>query len=65
MTHDAPTGLALPALEAVYDTLAETLDRAPEGRRELLLTKLALLLAQQLGDAGRVAQLAELALQDL
>jgi hypothetical protein len=59
------TALTLPALEAVYDTLAETLDRVPPAQRELLLVKLALLLAQDLGDASRFAALAQAAQQDL
>ena len=59
------TPLTLPGLEAVYDTLAETLDQAPEGKTELLLVKLALLLAQDLGDPARVAELARNALADL
>lgn len=57
--------LTLPGLEAVYDTLAETLDQAPEGKTELLLVKLALLLAQDLGDPVRFAELARTALNDL
>ena len=63
--HGAATGLSLPDLEQVYDTLADTLDRAPEGRRELLLVKLALLQAQALGDSARFEQLTRIALQDL
>jgi hypothetical protein len=59
------TGLSLPDLEQVYDTLAETLDRAPEGKRELLLVKLALLQAQALGDRASFDQLAATALLDL
>ena len=58
-------GLSLPDLEQVYDTLAETLDRAPDGKRELLLVKLALLQAQALGDRATFDQLAAAALQDL
>ena len=62
---NARTPLTLPGLEAVYDTLAETLDQAPEGKTELLLVKLARLLAQDLGDPTRVAELARHALTDL
>jgi len=58
-------GLSLAALEAGYDALAEAIDRVPEGRSELLLVKLALLLAQEVGDGARVAELIELALRDL
>ncbi|OGA99755.1 MAG: DUF2783 domain-containing protein [Burkholderiales bacterium RIFCSPHIGHO2_12_FULL_69_20] len=57
--------LTLNGLEAVYDCLAETLDQAPPEKSELLLAKLALLLAQDLGDADRFAALAQAALQDL
>jgi hypothetical protein len=60
-----PSSLNLSALEAVYDTLAETLDRAPPAQRELVLVKLVLLLAQDLGDERRFAALAGEALQDL
>ena len=59
------SGLSLPDLERTYDLLAEAIDRAGEGRSELLLTKLALLLAQEVGDASRVAALVEVALADL
>ena len=52
-------------LERVYDALAQTLDRAPQGRRELLLVKLALLLAHAMGDGDEFVRLAEIALQDL
>ncbi len=58
-------GLTLPDLESVYDLLAEAIDRAPEGRSELMLTKLVLLLAQELGDRARVEALVAGALEDL
>jgi hypothetical protein len=57
--------LALPDLEATYDRLAEAVDAAGPGKRELLLAKLALLLAEELGDADRVAVLIGEALRDL
>lgn len=57
--------LTMPALEQVYDDLAAAIDRAPEGKSELMLVKLALLLAQQVGDAAQVKQSVEAALQDL
>ena len=60
-----PIALTLPGLEAVYDTLAETIDQAPSALRELMLVKLVVLLANDLGDAGRFAELARTALQDL
>jgi hypothetical protein len=58
-------GLSLPDLEGVYDLLAQAIDRAPEGRCELMLTKLALLLAQEVGDRSRVEALVASALADL
>ena len=53
------------ALAPSRERLAETLDQAPPEKSELLLAKLALLLAQDLGDADRFAALAQAALQDL
>lgn len=43
-------GLALPALEQVYDQLADAIDQVGPERTERLLVKLALLLAQANGD---------------
>lgn len=60
-----PPTLTLSGLEAVYDCLAETLDQVPPEKSELLLVKLALLLARDLGDDRRFAALAQAALQDL
>ena len=60
-----PSTLTLAGLESVYDTLAETLDAAPPEQATLLLTKLALLLAQDLGEPQRFAELAKTALRDL
>lgn len=57
--------LSLFDLEATYDRLAEAVDAAGEGRAELLLAKLVLLLAQELGDADRVAALIADAQRDL
>ena len=59
------SALTMPGLEQVYDDLAAAIDRAPEGKSELMLVKLALLLAQQVGDAAQVKQSVEAALQDL
>lgn len=56
--------LTLPDLEQVYDDLAEAVDQAGD-RRELFLAKLALLLANELGDRDRVAALTRQALADL
>jgi hypothetical protein len=52
-------------LETTYDRLAEAIDAAGEQRSELMLVKLALLLAQDLGDADRVAALIAEAQADL
>lgn len=52
-------------LEATYDVLAEAIDAAGPDKSELMLSKLALLLAQELGDADRVAALIHSALADL
>ena len=57
--------LSLPDLEATYDRLAEAVDAAGPERSELMLAKLVLLLAQELGDADRVAILLKEALRDL
>ena len=43
-------------LERVYEALAEALDAAPPDTRELLLAKLALLMAREL-DADHVIEL--------
>jgi hypothetical protein len=51
-------------LEDSYDRLAEALDSAGAERSELMLTKLALLAASELG-AERFAALLAVALQDL
>jgi hypothetical protein len=61
----ATPALPLADLEQVYDHLAEALDRTPEGRSELFLVKLALLLAQDLGDRARFEQQVAVALRDL
>ena len=57
--------LSVPGLEAVYDTLAEAIDRAGPDKAELFLVKLALLNAHALGDAGRFAEHVQAALKDL
>ena len=59
------TSLTMPELEQVYDDLAAAIDLAPEGKSELMLVKLALLLAQQVGDAERVRQCVTDAMHDL
>jgi hypothetical protein len=57
--------LTLPGLEATYDRLAEAIDAVGEAQSERMLVKLALLLAQDLGDADRVAALIAEAGRDL
>ena len=44
-------------VEIVYDALAETLDAVGEGKGELFLAKLALLLSHEIGDASRILSL--------
>ena len=60
-----PPGLPLADLEAVYDQLAGAVDQAGVARAPLLLAKLALLLAQELGDKARFDVLLQQALADL
>ena len=60
-----PPTLTVPGLEAVYDRLAEAIDRAGPDRSELFLVKLALLQAQALGDPARFAEQVAAALKDL
>lgn len=57
--------LSLPDLESTYDLLAEAIDNAPAGTSELMLAKLALLLANEVGDPERVKALVQSALADL
>lgn len=57
--------LKLPGLEAVYDALAQAIDQAGPERTELLLVKLALLAANQLGDARQFGEMIAAARQDL
>jgi len=51
-------------LEQVYDRLAEAIDQA-DAHSELMLVKLALLLARELGQRERVEALISDALRDL
>lgn len=57
--------LTIPELETLYDRLAEHLDQAPDGKRELLLVKLALLAGEALGDLEAFTGLAAIAARDL
>lgn len=49
-----PKRLATPDLERVYDWIAEAIDAAPEDKRCLMLAKLALALANLVGDPAEV-----------
>ena len=60
-----PQGLTIDGLEAVYDALANAIDRAGPEKHALFLVKLALLNAQAIGDADRFQANLEAALQDL
>jgi Protein of unknown function (DUF2783) len=60
-----PYPLSIPQLENVYDTLAEAIDQAGHGQTELFLTKLCLLLANQIGDDQLVKDRVQAALADL
>jgi hypothetical protein len=59
------TALTIPQLEQVYDALAQAIDRAGPTHTELFLTKLNLLLANEIGDDARVQTWIESALRDL
>jgi hypothetical protein len=52
-------------LENLWERLAEAIDRAGREREVLFLSKLVLLLGNELQDHARVDQLIETALQDL
>ncbi|QRG07015.1 DUF2783 domain-containing protein [Xanthobacter dioxanivorans] len=53
------------ALEAAYDGIAEAIDATPEDKRPLFLAKLALVLANLVGDEGRIADAVSAARCDL
>lgn len=53
------------ANERLYDALAQAIDAAGPAREPLLLTKLALLLANEVGDEAVVNQAVALAASDL
>lgn len=57
--------LNLDGLEQVQQQLAEAIDQAGPDHEALLLTKLALLLSNHIGDAAIVADAISTALQDL
>ena len=52
-------------LENLWERLAAAIDRAGREHEMLFLSKLALLLGNELRDATRVEQLIEIALRDL
>ena len=57
--------LDIAGLETVYDQLATAIDTVGAEKSELLLVKLALLAANQLGDARQFGEMIAAAQQDL
>jgi hypothetical protein len=57
--------LAVEDLEAIWERLAEAIDLAGPERETLFLSKLAVLLADALGDRARAERLIDAALGDL
>ena len=57
--------LDIAGLEAVYDQLATAIDAVGAEKSELLLVKLALLAANQLGDAQKFGEMIAIAQRDL
>lgn len=57
--------IAVAELEKIYDALAEGIDAATPARSELFLTKLALLLANEIGKSELVGRCIGAALKDL
>ncbi|MEZ5646808.1 MAG: DUF2783 domain-containing protein [Burkholderiaceae bacterium] len=62
---NTPATLPIEGLEAVYDALAQAIDKAGPEKAELFLVKLALLNAHALADAGVFQQHVQAALLDL
>ena len=64
-----PTALTIAQLENVYDNLAQAIDQAKNhaggDKAELFLTKLCLLLGNELADDAGFARLSDTALRDL
>lgn len=52
------------ALETVYDHLAETLDSIPQAQQSLMLTRLALLMSEQIGQPQLICRLIDEAAHD-
>ncbi|ETF01669.1 hypothetical protein W822_12780 [Advenella kashmirensis W13003] len=44
-------------METVYDHLAETLDSIPQAQQSLMLTRLALLMSEQIGQPDVICRL--------
>lgn len=65
MNEHRKQALSIDALEDVYDTLAQAIDRAGPDKAQLMLVKLALLQANAQADAQLFAQQVQAALQDL
>ncbi len=57
--------IALPDLEAFYDQLAESIDHATPEKAALFLAKLALLLANDVGDPAKLKNALDAAMRDL
>lgn len=57
--------LSTEANERLYDALAEAIDRAGPEKEALFLTKLALLLANQIGDDASIESALKLALHHI
>lgn len=57
--------LAIAELEVVYDALAAALNQVGAEQESLFLTKLVLLLANQVGNQAEIEQAIHTALQDL
>lgn len=60
-----PQTTSLADTEAMYDLLAQAIDRAGPEKAELFLTKLALLQSHAIGHVPTVQQQVETALRDL
>ena len=56
---------AIPHLEETYDLIAEAIDKAGPDKQALFLAKLALALANMVGDPREVTRAVEAALRDL
>ena len=57
--------LTVEELEQVYELLAEAIDEVGPEHEAAFLTKLALVLAERLGDPDRVRQAVEIAKRDI